>query len=386
MVVVFGAERITFEIFRVLAEAGDDVHVIVNEWEAHRIEKLAASIGATTSPGYYGYAMERRALAPRRVVGLGWSILKTSAGLLREVRERGATHVFVPHYVTALRNAPALVVLRARGVRVVLRAATAPDRGRFYAFLWRWILPALATTIVVQSEFTAGRCREVGVSERKLELIRNTIPRRDIGPDADRDVIALCRRRRTLLTVGQIAPFKGIHLAVEATLELVERGEDVQLLVAGRIPEWPPAYVSYVEDMKRRIATSPHADRVHFVGSVENVSSLMKESYLLMAPYLGEESFGIVVLEAMSSGLPVVTFPLGAVPELVVHEETGFLCDGTDRDALLRGVDYFLADSRRRDGAAAASLALFRDPANDTSRDAFARAWRRLFSKSLAGG
>jgi hypothetical protein len=44
MVVVFGAERMTFEILRVLREGGAEVHCIINEWENHRIRPLVDSI------------------------------------------------------------------------------------------------------------------------------------------------------------------------------------------------------------------------------------------------------------------------------------------------------------------------------------------------------
>ncbi len=65
-------------------------------------------------------------------------------------------------------------------------------------------------------------------------MSRNTIPRRH-APRADTDeaIVDLARTRRTLLCLGQIAPYKGTHIAVEATLELLDRGEDLQLIVAG---------------------------------------------------------------------------------------------------------------------------------------------------------
>ncbi len=54
MVVVYGMERMSFEILRVLRESGAEVHCVLNEWERHRIEPLAESIGASWSTGIYG--------------------------------------------------------------------------------------------------------------------------------------------------------------------------------------------------------------------------------------------------------------------------------------------------------------------------------------------
>lgn len=380
MVVVFGMERITFEVLRVLKESGAEVHCILNPWESHRIRALAESIGASVSTGRYYFTLERHTRNPVRLLQMAWDIICTSAGLLRDATRFGASHVLVPEFVSLLRNAPALLLLRAWGTPVFFRTATAPSRGRFYDFLWRFVIPPLTTKIIVQSDFTMRRCREAGVSAEKLVLIKNTLPRRELTIDADRAVLGLAGRRRTLLCVGQIAPFKGIHVAVDATLALLEKGRDVQLIVAGSVPAWPPEYVEYHSRMRERIDRSGHRDRFHFPGHVENVPALMKESYLLLAPYLGEESFGIVVLEAMSAGLPVVAFPLGAIPELVEHERTGYLCTGEDTESLLQGIEHFLSSSRAWENAREQSLRRYIQNDFECSRDVFARSWRRLFS------
>ena len=378
MVVVYGMERMSFEILRVLRESGAEVHCVLNEWERHRIEPLAESIGASWSTGIYGYDL-KRTRNPLRLLWYCWNILRTSRGLLRDHERFRATHVFVPEYVAALRNAPALLLLKARGVPVILRLPTAPDRGRFYERLWRWVIPLLATTIVAQSEFTRGRCEEAGVPRGKTVLIKNAIPRRSFDAAADRAVIDLAQSRRTLLCVGQIAPFKGTHIAVDAALALLDRGEDVQLVVAGAEPTWPPDRVRYFQSVRDDIVARGHDDRVHFVGSVTNVLKLMESSFVFLAPILQEESFGLVLLEAKSAGLPVVAFRRGAIPELVEHEQTGYLCRGIDRESLIEGIDYFLADPGARDKAGEASRRAYRDPANDSAHEVFARAWRALF-------
>ena len=80
----------------------------------------------------------------------------------------------------------------------------------------------------------------------------------------------LASARPTILTVGQIAPFKGTHLTVEATLALIAEGFDVQALVVGMVPSWPPELVEYVARLRERIAAAGASDRVHLVGAREN--------------------------------------------------------------------------------------------------------------------
>jgi glycosyltransferase involved in cell wall biosynthesis len=384
MVIVSGMERMTFEVLRVLKESNAEVHCILNDWENHRIRELVESIGAGWSTGYYKYSVDRHTRNPLRLLAQTWCVFRTSAGLVRDASRFQATHILLPEFVSVVQNAPALVLLRAAGVDVVLRLANAPERGRFYDFIWRWIVPRLVTRVVPNSEFSMQRCLEVRVPKRKLVLIPNCVAARSDATGADLDVVALAKTGKTLLVVGQIAPFKGTHIAVEAALSLLERGVDIQLMIVGDALGWPPERVEYYRSMRERVESTPYAPRIHFVGGRTNVLAIMSASFLLLAPILQEETFGNVVLEAKSVGLPVVAFTRGAIPELVGHHKTGYLCRGLERDGLIEGIRYFLDMPEAWERARKASLESFRDLGCPYTTDAFTRAWRRIFS--LNGG
>jgi glycosyltransferase involved in cell wall biosynthesis len=277
-----------------------------------------------------------------------WDIVRTSAGLARVAVRFWPTHVLVPEYAAVLRNAPALAVLKLLGVDVVFRIANAPERGRIHEVLWRHVLPPFVTRFVPNSRFSYGRLQETGVPEAKITLIRNALSRRVVSPQTDEDVVRMASSRPTILNVGQIAPFKGTHLTVEATLRLLEEGVDVQTLVVGMVPIWPPELVDYVAGLRERISAAGASDRVHFVGARENILDIMKASYVLAAPILQEETFGNVALEARSVGLPVVTFARGGLTELVTHGRTGHVCASADLDGLLDGLRHFLAHPGER--------------------------------------
>ena len=88
------------------------------------------------------------------------------------------------------------------------------------------------------------------------------------------------------------------------------------------------------------------------------------------------ESFGLVVLEAKTAGIPSVVFRSGALPELVSHRTDGWVCDEPSAEALAAGLTYFLADADRRAAAgtkARESLARF-------DRRTFADRWWSLLS------
>jgi glycosyltransferase involved in cell wall biosynthesis len=380
MVMVSGLERMTFEVLGVVRKRGGSVHCIVNCWENHRIVEMAERIGASWSTGFYWYPFTTRPRTVLQTLQLLWDSVRTSAGLAREALRLRPTHVLTPEYSAVLRNAPTLAVLKLLGVKVVFRIANAPERGRIHEVLWRHVLPPFVTRFVPNSRFSYGRLRETGVPERKITLIRNALSRRPLAANTDDDVVRLAASRPTILSVGQIAPFKGTHLLVDAVLQLVSEGFDVQAIVVGALPHWPPEFVEYAERQREQVAAAGASDRVHFVGIRENVLEIMKSSYVLAAPILQEETFGNVVLEARSVGLPVVTFAHGGLTELVAHRRTGYLCDTADLPGLLAGLRYFLARPGERAAASISSLAVSAEPDNDCTSVEFERRWWAMFA------
>ena len=380
MVMVSGLERMTFEVLGVVRQRGGRVHCIVNTWENHRIVELAERIGASWSTGFYWYSYSSRPRTLLRIMQLLWDSIRTSAGLARVAIRFWPTHVLTPDYAAVLRNAPALAILKLLGVDVLFRTANAPERGRIRDVLWRHVLPPFVTRFVAISRFCYGRLQETGVPETKITLIRNALIHRPVGMNTDPEVVRLAASRPTILAVGQIAPFKGTHLVVEATLQLLADGLDVQAIVLGALPQWPPELVEYTTRLQEQVAAAGASDRVHFVGNRENVLEIMRSSYVFAAPILQEETFGNVLLEARSSGLPIVTFAHGGITELVAHRRTGYVCESADLPGLLTGLRYFLSRPDERAAASANSLNVWSEPDNDCTRGEFERRWWAMFA------
>jgi glycosyltransferase involved in cell wall biosynthesis len=124
------------------------------------------------------------------------------------------------------------------------------------------------------------------------------------------------RKADHLLWIGRICPEKGPHRAIAAA-----RAVDVPIILAGVIQ---PGQQDFFD---REVA--PHIDgqKVRFVGEVSGAQkrSLFATARGLLMPIRWNEPFGMVVVEALASGTPVIAFPEGAIPELVVEGRTGFL-------------------------------------------------------------
>lgn len=124
------------------------------------------------------------------------------------------------------------------------------------------------------------------------------------------------RKGDYLLWVGRMTPEKGPHRAIAAA-----RAVDVPLVLAGVIQPGQQAFFD------REVA--PHIDgqRVRFVGEVSGSvkRSLFARARGLLMPIRWDEPFGMVMVEALACGTPVIAFPEGAARELVIDGTTGFL-------------------------------------------------------------
>jgi glycosyltransferase involved in cell wall biosynthesis len=89
------------------------------------------------------------------------------------------------------------------------------------------------------------------------------------------------------------------------------------------------------------------ADRVRFVGVVDEVAPLLAAADLLLLPS-ETESFGLVALEAMASGVPVVASRVGGLPEVVEHGVTGYLAPVGDVEAMAELSLRILSDCAER--------------------------------------
>lgn len=131
----------------------------------------------------------------------------------------------------------------------------------------------------------------------------------------------------------------------------VKRIRDVVKIFAGIQREVPSRLVFIGDGPDRPEATDEAAmqgvtDRVIFLGKQDSVAELMSCADLLVLPSQSE-SFGLVALEAMSSGVPVVATRTGGIPEVVEDGVTGVLGDVGDVQAMAEGAAALLGDDRR---------------------------------------
>ena len=138
----------------------------------------------------------------------------------------------------------------------------------------------------------------------------------------DLDAFTLAAGGDYLLFLGRIHPDKGTHLAIDAA-----RRAELPLVIAGIVHD--EAYF--------RSQVQPHlGPQVSYAGAVgqRERDALLGGARALLHLIGFAEPFGLSVVEAMATGTPVIAFPLGSMPELIVDGVTGFLV--TDVEAAAR--------------------------------------------------
>lgn len=146
-----------------------------------------------------------------------------------------------------------------------------------------------------------------------------------------------------ILFVGAMVKRKGLPHLIEAFREILNRRDDVELLVVGDGPGRRAIDRSLDERLRARI---------HFVGAVSRRSALAEyyaSADIFCAPSLGRESFGMVLLEGMAAGLPVVAYDIEGYRDVVTHGRDGLLVERGNSTALAQALNYFLDNPEERE-------------------------------------
>lgn len=228
--------------------------------------------------------------------------------------------------------------------------------------LYRWCVDAqetlalrLASTVCCNSLFTAAAFKDVFPRLPSPRVVYPCVPSTMTKIDGSTGAPLPLPY---ILSLNRYEEKKNITLAVEAFARLVSPEatagscEDsvissLQLIIAGGYDSRLPENVSYFECLRKLIDQYGLSNRVHLQRNVsddERSRLICHARALVYTPR--DEHFGIVPLEAMSAGIPVIAVNSGGPCESVLHGSTGLLCDDTPDD-FARAICFIVTDSDR---------------------------------------
>ena len=172
----------------------------------------------------------------------------------------------------------------------------------------------------------------VEISNFNLNINREEVKRRyGIKPD-----------ERIVLFIGRLVPQKGVDTLIKAVPLIIQRHRDAKILIAG--DGWSR---TYLEELAKSMGLGDHVRFLGFISDWE-LADLMVAADVLVVPSV-YEPFGIVALEGMAAGTPVVATNIGGLSEIIEHDKTGVLVYPRNPESIAWGVNRVLSDHKYAD-------------------------------------
>lgn len=159
------------------------------------------------------------------------------------------------------------------------------------------------------------------ISESKRQQIRRAIF--NAGPET-----------KVILGVGTLHERKGYKYLIAAYAKIHKDFSNSRLVIAGEGPER--------DSLENLIKNLNLSDKVFLIGQSENVPDLMQSADLMVLPSL-KEAFGLVILEAMQAGLPIIASQVGGIPEIISSSGIGLLIEPANKNELVKALTKLLS-------------------------------------------
>lgn len=353
--------RFVLDLCRHLAESAD-VRVLAPHTRGAAFEEVLEGVTVRRfryfftpwqSLAYSGGIMARVRANPLRLLLLPFFLVAFTRAVRAAVRDWSPdvihAHWIIPQGLVAAfagsAGAPVLCTSHGGDLQAL--------QGAFFAKLKAWILRRCRYVTVV-SESMVARVRAL-VPECRVEVI-------PMGTDLTMlfTPSPISRDACHLLFVGRLVEKKGVRYLLDALGILVRRYPDLTLTIAGDGP--------LRSSLERRAAELGIVDRVHFLGGVPHSSlpDFYRRATLAVFPFVvaadgDQEGFGLVVVEAMGCGCPVIASDLPAVRSSIEPGVTATLVAPTDVAALAAAIAKYLDDPAERAKHADAALVRVHD-------------------------
>ncbi|MDZ7759348.1 MAG: glycosyltransferase family 4 protein [Desulfovermiculus sp.] len=187
----------------------------------------------------------------------------------------------------------------------------------------RKLVLAKVSKIIAVSEFVhLWMKQQYYVSDNKLVTIYN-------GVDIKRFQNTKKTADNKIVFIGQLIHEKGVHVLIEA-INILQQKMEIQADIIG-----DGSYKNHLENL---VANHNLTKCIHFHGVCYDVRNFLNMARVLVCPSIWYEAFGLVIIEAMASRVPVIASRCGGIPEIITHEETGLLVPPGDAVALSEAI------------------------------------------------
>jgi len=176
-----------------------------------------------------------------------------------------------------------------------------------------------ADQVIAVSNYIKEVLVSLGISGEKIAVVPNGVEKGFKAPTGE---------SRRIVFIGALVEQKNVEILLRAYKKVKEEISDAELFIAGEGKE-KNSLLALAENLKLK--------DICFAGYVDDIDGVFTKNSCLVLPSK-EEGFGIVLLEAMMRGVPVVASRIKSVEEIVKHEQNGLLFEKSNEDELYRAI------------------------------------------------
>ncbi len=224
----------------------------------------------------------------------------------------------------------------------------------------------------------------IGIEKSELKVLTSLVDTEKFKPDGER---AIPKRpdRLNVLFIGRLEGRKGVYQLVEAIPEIVKKVPNAHFYLVGKDTNTATKSKSVQAELVSSLARNDVLENVTFTGAVpySEIPNYIRSADLFVLPSLYDNA-PIVCLEAMASGVPVVTTSAGGTKEYVRHGQTGLVVAPADAHALADAIIELLSDAEKRQAfsieSRSAAVKLYSRQIAATRTAEFYRSAREIFA------
>jgi glycosyltransferase involved in cell wall biosynthesis len=215
-----------------------------------------------------------------------------------------------------------------------------PDSFSINGIEW-WSNYEANMVIVCSQSMKDEICNHFNLPQTKVEVIPNAIDATQYHTDADstqvRRLYGVGQGEKLVLCVGRLVPQKGMEYFIRAIPLIDKQFPKAKYVIVGE------GWSRDILESEARITGLNH--KIRFTGflSDQAVIDLMSSADVLVVPSI-YEPFGIVALEGMATGVPVVASNVGGLSEVINHERTGVFVYPRSPESIAWGIERVLSD------------------------------------------
>ncbi|RLI37612.1 glycosyltransferase family 1 protein, partial [Candidatus Bathyarchaeota archaeon] len=215
-----------------------------------------------------------------------------------------------------------------------------PDSYLIDGFEW-WATYESKRVIVTSNSMKWELQNHFHLPPDKIDVIPNAIDPTKYQKNFNRELVrgryGISPNERLVLFIGRLVPQKGVEYLIRAVPLILKEHPEARFVIVGE---------GWSRDNLERLALSMgYKDRIQFRGFIPDheLINLTLSADVLVVPST-YEPFGIVALEGMAAGVPVVASNIGGLAEIIEHDHTGVLVYPKDPNSIAWGVNRVLSD------------------------------------------